>query len=361
MSSVDVKSVIYEDNILKELYDTQTIIQETGAMNQYISILCPFCEGNDKGRDHGHMGIFKFIPVFKCVKCNAKGRVDKLFEKLFNRPILLTDIIKEEYKDIISYKSGVKISKDAFVRNFGDRAIVRGFNEESNPMKIGYLNNRLNNHDNLPTYVNTLVMDEKSFIQEKLKEYYLNRYDNYIPDEAFLEKMYNDYVFFISDRGSFIHGRAIDDNNPKRYRTFSFNRTLDYITLKNPFKQSNINHTFLSTGIVNVCVGEGIFDMLNVIEAKTVGINFKDIIDIFTFSMGKDIRNVLLYLNIFYSVFKINLHVLLDNTEDVKLKYYKNLKRYNSFIINEMYVYKIKNKKDFGEYYVGDQFDQFKI
>jgi len=354
-SNIDnINDIIYTPEILFELKNKSSVFYFTGFNNEYITIRCPFCGDSKKSPHKAHLGIFKDIPIFKCLRCNKMGRVDRLLSMILDKPIKLKNIIKEEYKELLSFKTNISLSDNILKSNINiNREETKfGLTDQSLTSKYLYLYKRLNINE-LPLYLNKTLIDDKTFITNRLKNFFTKL--NFTYDDNFIENIYNTHVYFLSDRGSFLIGRKIiDDNSKYRYSVIAENKMLDFISIRNPYKSYEYG-SILSNDKINICVTEGIFDMLKAIEIE----QFRNTIDLFIISRGKYINKLFLYINIFFNIYKANVHYLLDNTDDVDPIYYKSVSEKNKFMINKSYLWKIHNRKDFGDYLPGDKIERF--
>ena len=335
--------IIYKKEIIKELQQSLSFFKMTNP--DYIVIRCPLCGDSKKTKNKGHLGIAKDRPVWNCLRCNKGGRTDKLFSLLLNRKLSLLDIIEEEYKEQIVYNSTFKFSGTYFKNTKSKSEISLGFSEETTSDKIEYFKKRIK-QDQIPDYMNNVIIDDKDFIVNNYLKTGIKFRDFSIEDSVFFDNYYNENIFFMSDRCSFIVSRDITGKAKMRYNIISENKLLDYISFLNPNKK--YENSIFEKRNINVCIGEGIFDVLNAAEIDY----FKNEIDIFIVAMGKNIKNVFRYLNIFYNIFSFDLHLLLDNTEDVDLNKFKYVIRSCNFMVNSVKLYRAEGRNvfDFGDY-----------
>jgi len=214
---------------------------------------CPFCgDSRRKLVNYGHLYISKSIPFFICFRCNTKGHIKKLLQKLIQDKICTTD------------------QALAILRAYGDSTKIR---VSYNTTKLHYEvdNTKLTKqmHDYLVNRIGKELQwsNHKIFTTKDLFENsniynfdhpIINRMKN---DMAFRTFIYESFIAFLSYYEYNIVMRNILNQEP-RYIHVSLNTDpkskLDFYTPQCSFRPYDIYTKFSS-----FVVAEGVFDILN--------------------------------------------------------------------------------------------------
>ena len=321
-----IKMIIFKDinkleNILKE---------KTGICKQTdknLITLCPNCEFDrfHKNRNHGHLYISLDMPLFNCFRCEFKGIAIKLFNKF---SLNINDYLITPLVDTDISKYTVRNNDNIFIENNIKNIVINNDNEIET--KINYIKTRLNiTHDQV-LKIPGLVFDIYKFINE---------------NKILLDKKYehfdlNEYVGFLTNNKSILVCRSVLDKptNNKRY----IHMRLD--SQKYFFKEFyGLN---LSKNGKYIVLCEGIFDLLNSIFNKEIINEVSKQAYFISTALTNNYQNTIV-TTLNHLKRPISDFVILSDA-DVKLDYYKGLKRFTPQIGN-LTVYYNNKGKDFGE------------
>ena len=317
---------IYQDSFLDFLKDN--LGSDPKVTGKNIVIKCPYCEMDNKPRDHYHLYISLVNPIFHCFgpECPKKsGIIPSLLKKITGADNSEKFIDLEEIKKIP--KAVIKSSKyraDQKELKFPEIDEDK-FNSKALYLKQRFRFNQMNLKD-----VKGLIFDVEKFLEM-----------NNVPVDPKLFKMkeylQSNFVGFIAEHGSIAVFRNIDPNASFRYYKFNIYDNpifADYYKLFGGDSDSNI-----------VIVGEGIFDIM--LEHIFDSINLKDKARIYAAGLSTHYDSLCKSLVFYENIFRLNVHVLSDN--GISLDYYKKLKRFNNHIIDQITVYYNRRGKDFAD------------
>jgi len=314
---------IYHDNFIDFL---KTHLGEPVSIkSKNIICRCPWCE-MDKNIKHFHLYISTEIPIFHCFKPNCpglSGNIKKLIKKLSGRDYSDKFIDVEKIKTIKSENQKIEIKK-----NFK----IPQLNYDNYQNKLLYLKGRLS-FDNTFNIKNLkgLVLDFGKFIDENNIELSENikKIKNFLTEN---------FVGFLTENHSILFMRNIDHKSSFPHFKLYLQKvlTLDYYKINglNP----NSNKIILAEGIYDI-FSEYIFNFLNL----------RSDIRLYACSLSATSYKELIKSIVFNEeIFNLEIYILSDN--DVKIQYYKNLKKICSHAIEKMTIYYNEFGKDFNSF-----------
>jgi len=295
-----------------------------------IIVRCPWCEWGTV-KKHYHLHIGKNIPVFNCLRagCNESGSIKKLIRKLTGGNFELSRFVDSQL--IQNYNQlKVKKSEDNLkLRKF----IVPPINRKAFPKKIDYLKYRfhyapVNFYD-----IHGLILDPQEFFQ-------INR----IEVDAQLQKsiyyLQEGYVGFLLENHTSIVFRNINPNEKRfRFRKITLQKIplLDYYKLShNTMKCQNSN---------TVVISEGIFDIFDAHLFNYMGLT--DTAYAFYCALSNKFSALLKSIAYFDNIYRPNVVILSDS--NVKIEYYKRIRRFLKHLCNQVNVYYNISGGDFGD------------
>ena len=283
---------------------------------------CPFCEMNAK-KKHYHLWISKTAPIFHCFSCEVGGGLYKLLQKVAG-----TDV-SEKYVDKELVK---KVSKDQIqrVEEPKKRLQLPELDEVTFHLKSLFMKKRLG-YTNMPmSSVKGLIFDANKFWEM-----------NNIPITSDLFRMKDflqqNFVGALTENETKVIFRNIDPESEFRYYKYQIRETefLDYYKLVGGDYYSN-----------QVVLAEGIFDILS--ENLFDNLGLRNSTKLYAAALSKGYESLIKSLVFHENIFKQNVVILSD--QDVDINKYKNLKKYNGYLINSLVVYYNRSGKDFGTF-----------
>ena len=310
MNSEEYAKKVY--NILKEA--DLKVKNDTVYYNGQFGVKCPYCGHTDKSRTSTHLNIKLTnldggFPVFRCVKCETSGKVDKEF---------LEDL--EIYNTDLSYlQSQLKIEMSKNVHRKGLKnnkvqiKILPPLNINSTHTKIQYLEDRLG-----------IKLTTKDILHYKiilnLKDFLAYNKLNYTRDPRVIDSLDEKYIGFLSANNEFISFRNITGNYnkyEKRYINYNiFNldeNTRRIYTIPNKINILKPVHVILAEGAIDIL---GIY---NHIYNKNPDEN-----TLFVATMGMGHDNVIKYLNKMGILFA---HYEIYSDTNMNLSDYRQMKK----------------------------------
>jgi len=311
---------IYSDDFINYLENRMGERPKITSKN--IITKCPWCEYG-KTKDHYHLYIGIDIPIFHCFGpgCEKSGFLGKLITKIEGHDITENFVDKKELdkkrKQFVAKPENIKELKIPEI-NLGE------FSD-----KESYIKSRLKFADVPIKSIKGLIFDFHKFLNI-----------NYIPMTETLERLkdylHNNFVGFVTERHSIVIFRNIDHSQPmKHYKLFIQNTNfLDYYKLPGNKKLSN--KIVLAEGIFDIYT-EQIFDFLNIKNEVSL------------YASVHSSKYLALIKSIIYheQIFQPDVVILSDN--NIKVKDYEDLKKYNPHLFNTLTVYYNKYGKDFNE------------
>lgn len=314
---------IYQDKFKNYLEDNLGKVKVT-ARN--LVTRCPWCEVG-KNKKHFHLYISLDAPIFNCfyAGCSAKGTISKLVKKIEgvdnSERFIDKDKLKESIKKQIELKSSEKKTREIYLPELKEKL----FN-----YKDLYLKGRIKFTNNVPTNkIKGLIYDINEFI--RLNDIQLDEKINRIKDY-----IQANFIGFLSENKSVVILRNVDSKSSFRHYKLKVQASdyLDYYKLKgmNPIS----NHVVLSEGVFDI-FNERIFDHLKL----------RNKVSFYACGLSESYDALLKSIVYHEDIFKIDIHILSDR--DVGLERYKNIKKYNSHLINSMTIYYNRAGKDFAD------------
>jgi len=321
---------------VRKLLEEKTGLAKFNAGKTNIISYCPWCE-IESTKNHGHLYLECIdnptqMPVFHCFRCEdenkSKGTLVKLLRFLGANPKdyiseeTLTSKFSERAYDY--YKKGLKVHKHK----------INTQNFDAYRLKKQYLHSRLG-FDYDISKIPRLIFNIREFLRE-------NNID--IKDKKrFLDYYEKSFIGFISDDGTMMILRNIDNNSSYRYIK------LPLVENKNFFKDVySIKWGQTKKGSNTIILCEGIFDLLvaiNNIELQEV--RSKSCIWASILGCG--------YMNAISSALdrcKLTAsNVIILSDIDKKENYYWKIKN-NPLVLN-LEVYWNKHGEDFGKLPIG--------
>lgn len=321
---------------IREFLEKKTGLAKFNSGKTNIISYCPWCEA-DSTKNHGHLYLEcvedpRQMPVFHCFKCEdknpSKGTLVKLLRFLGADP---KDFITEETLKLRSYERNYNYYKKSLKTH---KHKISEQNFDAYKLKKQYIHSRLGfdyNISNIPR----LIFNIYEFIRD-------NNID--LKDKKrFLDYYEKSFIGFVSDDGTMMILRNIDNNSQYRYVK------LPLVENKNFFKDLyTIKWGQTKKGSNTIILCEGIFDLLvaiNNIELQEI--RSKSCIWASILGCG--------YMNAVSSALdRCNLtasNVVILSDEDKKANYYWKIKE-NPSVLN-LEIYWNKYGKDFGELPIG--------
>lgn len=314
---------IYENEFIDYLQNALGSRPKVTSTN--IICPCPWCEYGKRG-DHYHLYISLKDPIFNCFHagCNTSGFISKLINKIegtdssvVDKYIDLKSLKKSKPKAITSKKSSIQIPE---------------LDVDQFPYKKLYMSKRFKFSRNIDMRnVTGLIFDFFKFME-------INKLSIPETDKNYKLQFYiqTNFVGFVTNNRSYIIFRNIDDNSEFRYWKFTINektKFLDYYRIQG---NNSGKYIVLAEGIFDI-YSQYLFDFL---EKKS------DII-MYACSASSNYENLIKSIVFNEQIFRLNLLILSD--DNIPLKYYEQLKKYNKHIIESMSIYYNKTGKDFND------------
>ena len=298
-----------------------------------ITIRCPWCEWDEGDKKHYHLNISTKDPVFNCLRagCNHSGILSKLFARLTGNSYELN-----KYVDKQLLKDAREIKRDRSVeylklRKFSTPTINRkDFIEKIDYLKFRFHYAPVNIYD-----IHGLIVDPIGFFKQNNIE--LNEQLN--KSINFLQR---DYVGFLTENHTSIIFRNINKNEKKyRFRRISLQPAvlLDYYKLKHDNEACRNSNT--------VVIAEGIFDIFDAHIFNYSGMT--DNAFAFYCSLNNRFSSLLKSIAYFDNMYKPNVVILSDS--NIKIEYYKRIRRFIKHLCNHVHIYYNISGGDFGDAY----------
>ncbi len=313
---------IYNDNFLGYL---ESYLGPVKTNPRNIITACPWCDINKPDRGKNHLWISVESPMFHCFRagCDKSGSTWSLIRSLSGQEgdlFIDKEKIQATIKQKVNFTRNVVKSKDIELPDL---------NIDLFKLKYMYLKNRLKYNDISMSLIKGLIFDSNRFIEMNniTIDPRLARVKDYL---------HSNFIGFLSENKSVAVFRNIDPKASFRYFKLNIQPTkfLDYYKLKG--YNINSNNIVLSEGIFDI-FGEYIFDSLEIKK------------DCYMYASGLSTSYPALIKSICYheQIFQPNIHILSDS--NVGLKYYRNIKKYNSHLINTLTIYYNRMGHDFND------------
>jgi len=312
---------IYNDNFLGFLESNLGPVK-TNPKN--IIAACPWCDLTKPSRTKDHLWIALDSPMYHCFRagCDKSGSTWSLISSLSGNGELFID--KDKIKEFIKQKVD-------FTRNVVKTIDIKypELNKNIFKLKELYIQKRFKFSGPYVENIKGLVFDISEFIRQNniTVDPQLFRLQDYLQ---------TNFVGFVSENDSVMILRNIDDTAKFRYFKMRIQpvKFLDYYKLSGYNKNSNI--IILAEGVFDI-YGEYLFDSLKLRKNCCL------------YASGLSTSYAALIKSICYNeqIFRSDVHILSDR--NVELKYYKNIKKYNSHLIDSLTVYYNKIGHDFND------------
>jgi hypothetical protein len=293
-----------------------------------IITLCPWCEWErfNKPVNHGHCYINIHDLRVNCFRCEEGRTYFPKLAKMFG--IKLKDYLEDGVvlRDWSKHVKTRKTKKEFDVVNYNFKEI----DETKYKLKRIYLLGRLG-FDTELNKVPGLILSIKNFITEN-KLVVENRVLNIID---YLE---NNFVGFVTNRGSTIVLRNIDSTSDFRYYKIFLRKNIyfkDFYGIKTSYIKPKKNRIVLT---------EGIFDLLIPFRNSEFNDLKKDSC-IWAACLGNSYKNMLLSVLDYCKIVRADVSILADN--DTPYSYFEQV--YKSPFVNSLEIYWNRYSKDFGD------------
>lgn len=314
---------IYNENFIQFLKDN---LGEVKITSKNIICKCPFCEV-DKQKGHYHCYISLEIPIFHCfhVGCPKKSGIIPVLVKKIEGIDISDKFIDEELivkSKKLQQEKKILAPKEVYIPEL---------NEDKFKLKSLYLKKRLGFQNIDLKSIKGLIFDINNFID-------VNK--NFIKDEniyKWRDYLNSNFIGFLTENHALVICRNIDSSSPFKHFKLELQKInfIDYYKIEG--SDYNSNHILLAEGVFDI-LSEYVFNILNI----------KNKIKLYASALSPSYQSLIKSIVLNEKVYRADISILSDI--DVKLEFYKKLKKYNSHIINSLTVYYNKGGKDFNEY-----------
>jgi len=316
---------IYNDSFLDHLRDTYGA-DRVSIKNKNIVVPCPWCEPHAIIPRY-HLWISKDAPIFKCFHAGcAKGTVSKLLKKLdgTDNSKDFFDISKIQYVNKSDTQLQTLNNEKRDYRVFTIPKIIEG----QFPSKELYLKSRFGFSMDFRN-INNLVFNVKEFVE-------INKISLKDSDKRLLNFLHDNFVGFCTSNNGFLILRNVDRNSSFKHYKILLQKTtfLDYYKIYGYNSESK-----------TIVLSEGIFDIFS--ERLFNYTKNRNDIKFFASCQSGFFDSLIKSLAYYEMMFKFDVHILADI--DVKLSYFKKLKRECKHLISSLQVHYNLNGKDFNE------------
>jgi len=307
--------MIYESSLIPYLKDNLGVEPKLTSKN--IIIPCPYCEYNQT-KDHYHCYISLELPMFNCFHCPEKGSMRKLLKKIGGSD--LTDKFVDKSKIIKTQNPIFNIESQQKIK-------LPQLNTDLFFNKTLYIRKRFRFSNIDFDNVKGLVFDINKFLDL-----------NNIPITPTIFKirdyLHSNFVGFLTEYESILILRNIDVNSTFRYFKIKIQDVnfLDYYKLKGGSYNSN-----------QIVLSEGIFDLYD--EQIFDRLNLKKNTKLYACSLSSKYLQLIKSIVFYEQIFRPDVVILSDRMNNLNM--YKNMKKYNSHIINKLTIYFNRSGKDF--------------
>jgi len=314
---------IYQDNFINFLRDH--LGDPIKIRSKNIICKCPWCEIDTK-KKHYHLSISIESPVFHCfyAGCHKSGTVSTLIKKILGRDESTNFIDFSKIKDTSNTNLNLNTKKESVEIHLPELDEKR-FNQ-----KALYLKSRLKFSNVDLKSIKGLIFDINEFFKVNDKLLHDNEANQL--KSLFQEK----FVGFLTENKSLVVLRNIDSKSRFRYSKIKIFDTkfFDYYKLCGNNPNSNI-----------IVLGEGIFDIF--VEHTFDILTTKNLTRMYATALSSSYDSLIKSIVYHEQLFRTDVVIISDR--DIRLDYYRKLKKYNSHIIRRLTVYYNKCGKDFGE------------
>lgn len=287
-----------------------------------IVVPCPWCDVNPN-RSKNHLYISTDAPIFNCFRagCEARGTIQKLVKKIEGSDISDRFINKEKLDELKKNKI-IESKTKKHHTEYKIPEISRG----QFPAKELYIKKRLKFYLE-PFEVKGLIFDVYNFLK-------INRIEPNDSLKKLKDFLHSNFIGFISEHHNYISFRNINSKSSFRFYKLHLQNSsfLDYFKLNGTKKNSN-----------SIVLSEGVFDIYTEYLFNTL--NLRNSVKLYASVQSNSFTSLIKSIAFHEQVFRQNVIILSDYGVD--LEYFKNLKRYNSHVIDNIDVYYNKMGKDF--------------
>jgi len=310
--------MIYTKETLNILKDNFSFIKET--YSHYI-VRCLYCGDSKKHRNKGHLYISKIKPVFRCVRCEESGRIEKLLFDLTGVKKRITTVIN---KDAIKKLNKMHLEEVNFNRTFKKNIIVPEQEPDKFKMKYNYLIDRFPTTKIFEQLDGKIIYDIKDFAEKNFIKIHKRKLFNFFQEN---------FVGFLSFNKSLVIMRNIDSKSDFRYYIWKLGDVVNDFFIQDKLEEETNN--------VSLVISEGLFDIFNVLH-------FEDSHDLYTVASGKLFNRAIKFTMVEKCVSFFDKIIILSD-DDVHLNFYKkNLNKYKN-VCKSMQIWYNKHGKDFGQ------------
>jgi len=285
----------------------------------HFIIRCPYCGDSKKNPHKGHLYLAKDKPVFRCVRCEEAGSIQKLLFDLTSNRYRLSTLIYDEYikrNDLHDIKYNIT-QKD-------NNLIIPELNIDKFKDKHNYLYSRIPGKKVFDVIKDRLIYDVDQWIK-------INNLVNYKSDKL-IQYLHTNFIGFVSYNKGTVIFRNIDRNSDFRYYIFKLTDFITDFFLIDNLKEEKED--------VNLVVGEGIFDILNVY-------NYENEIDLLVNASGKLFLRAIEFVRIVNCISYFRKIIILGE-DDVDFKFYKNVYKKIKNFTSTVELWYNKKGHDFG-------------
>jgi len=322
---------IYEDSFEDFLRDHVGNALKITPSN--IIMRCPWCEWDEGDKKHYHLHISTRGPIFNCVRaeCNHSGMLSKLFKQLTGSARDLTKYVDKEV-----LKNSIEIKKDKSIDHLKLRKFITPpIHRKDFVEKIDYLKYRFH-------YSPVNIYDIHGLIVNPIEFFKLNNIEINEQLKKSIDFIQRGYVGFLTENHTSIVFRNINKNEKKyRFRRVALQPAvlLDYYKLQHDTEICRNSNT--------IVIAEGIFDIFDAHLFNYMGMTESAFA--FYCSFSNRFSALLKSIAYFDNIYRPNVVILSDS--NVKIEYYKRIRRFIKHLCNQVHIYYNISGGDFGDAY----------
>lgn len=310
---------IFQDSFVE--YLKKNLGEPVNIKTSNVVCRCPWCEYG-KTKKHYHLWISINAPIFHCFHCEKGGTIEKLFEKISGIDVSGSYVDKEKVKELVKEKFSASRTTPK-----QRKIILPEINEEKFPFKSLYMKHRLK-------FSNISIQNVKGLVFDFLEFVRINKIVLDDKQDQMARYLQFNFIGFVTENQSKVVFRNIDPCAGFRYYKLGLqdSQFLDYYKLPGGKRDSN-----------TVILGEGIFDIYT--EHIFDYTNLKNSVRLYAAALSTSYHSLLKSVVFHEQVFRLNVHILSDR--NIRIPYFKKLKRNNDHVINNLFVYYNKSGEDF--------------